>query len=45
MNGTGVIGYASWYRMIIIRLNPKSRNSSPVMAYWMPMTLWSSEKR
>src|SRR5687768_3090710 len=30
--------------MSIISVKPKSRNSSPVMAYWMPMTLWSVEK-
>jgi hypothetical protein len=45
MSGIGVSGYASWYRMIIISTKPKRRNNSPVTAYWMPMTLWSSEKR
>ena len=27
-----------------IRQKPKSRNSRPVTAYWMPITLWSVEK-
>jgi len=30
--------------MIIINVKPKSRNRSAVMAYWMPITLWSWEK-
>ena len=44
MSGIGRPGYASCQRMIIIRQKPKSRNSKPVTAYWMPMTLWSTEK-
>ena len=30
--------------MSIISEKPKRRNRRPVMAYWMPMTLWSVEK-
>jgi hypothetical protein len=30
--------------MSIISEKPNSRNSRPVIAYWMPMTLWSTEK-
>src|SRR4029453_414118 len=30
--------------MSIIRQKPKRRNRRPVIAYWMPMTLWSVEK-
>ena len=30
--------------MSIIRLNPKSKKNIAVTAYWMPMTLWSTEK-
>src|SRR5512138_1681725 len=29
--------------MIIISVNPNSRNRRPVTAYWMPITLWSTE--
>jgi hypothetical protein len=39
MSGTVVIGNASWYRMTIISEKPNRRKSSPVTAYWMPMTL------
>ncbi len=44
MNGIGSPGYASCQRISIIRQNPKNRKASPVTAYWMPMTLWSTEK-
>ena len=39
MSGIGEPGYASCHRMIIISVKPKSRNSSAVTAYWIPITL------
>ncbi len=44
MTGTGLNGKASCHRMIIIKVKPNSRKSIAVMAYWMPITLWSCEK-
>ena len=37
-------GYAICQRMAAMSRNPKNMNSSAVMPYWMPMTLWSVEK-
>ena len=44
MIGIGAPGKASCHRMIIIREKPNSRKSMAVIAYWMPITLWSTEK-
>ena len=44
MIGIGWNGYASCQRMTIIKMKPNIRNSRPVTAYWMPITLWSTEK-
>ena len=37
-------GKASCQRISIIRQKPKKRNTRPVTAYCMPITLWSTEK-
>ena len=44
MSGSALPGKASCQRISIISQKPKNRNSSPVTAYWMPITLWSVEK-
>jgi hypothetical protein len=44
ITGSGCPGYASCQRISIIRQKPKSRKTSAVTVYWMPMTLWSTEK-
>ena len=37
-------GKAICQRISIMRLKPKNRKHSAVTAYWIPMTLWSTEK-
>ena len=39
MIGSGLPGYASCQRISIMREKPKKRKMSPVIAYWMPITL------
>src|SRR4051812_31406327 len=43
ISGSARPGKASCQRISITRQKPNKRNSRPVNAYWMPMTLWSVE--
>src|SRR5262245_39427461 len=43
MSGSALPGKASCQRISITRQKPKNRNTRPVTAYQMPMTLWSVE--
>ena len=44
MSGIGWPGLPSCQRMTSINKKPNSRNSKDVIRYWIPMTLWSTEK-
>ena len=44
ISGNGCSGNASCQRISRMKQKPSRRNTIAVMPYWMPITLWSTEK-